>query len=203
MGHLLSKLAFLTFLGFAVIMLTGPVLGLLGVVVGLGVAVLSVILPFAFVGFLIWLPFYLFDQWRRSQNPVGRQWQAQHPGKRMAQFQQMGQHPGMGQQQQQMWSPLARRCGGAVRQTADAARAAGEQCCAFGHALGGIFLETVCGAATLGILAAFVATELPHRQMENYVVVGILLGSLFGFLIGLANHTPSRRAACNDGPRET
>jgi hypothetical protein len=48
-GYLFRKLVFLTFLGFAVMVLFGPI-----------VAIASVILPFALVGFLVWIPFQLF-----------------------------------------------------------------------------------------------------------------------------------------------
>jgi hypothetical protein len=54
--EIIRKVALLTLLGFLVVFLTGPVLTVLGV-----------ILPFALVGLLVWLPFRLFVQ-RRAIN---------------------------------------------------------------------------------------------------------------------------------------
>jgi len=58
-GDIVRKVALLTLVGFLVVFLIGPVLTLLGV-----------ILPFALVGFLVWLPFRLFVQ-RRQVNWSG------------------------------------------------------------------------------------------------------------------------------------
>jgi hypothetical protein len=52
-ADIVRKVGFLTLLGFLIVFLIGPVLTLLGV-----------ILPFALVGFLVWLPFRLFVQKR-------------------------------------------------------------------------------------------------------------------------------------------
>lgn len=53
MADMVRKLGVLTLLGFLIVFLIGPVLTVLGV-----------ILPFALVGFLVWLPFRLFVQKR-------------------------------------------------------------------------------------------------------------------------------------------
>jgi hypothetical protein len=53
-ANLVRKVALLTLVGFLVVFLIGPVLTVLGV-----------ILPFALVGFLVWLPFRLFVQRRQ------------------------------------------------------------------------------------------------------------------------------------------
>ena len=52
-ADIVRKVGLLTLLGFLIVFLIGPVLTLLGV-----------ILPFALVGFLVWLPFRLFVQKR-------------------------------------------------------------------------------------------------------------------------------------------
>jgi hypothetical protein len=52
-ADMVRKLGLLTLLGFLIVFLIGPVLTLLGV-----------ILPFALVGFLVWLPFRVFIQKR-------------------------------------------------------------------------------------------------------------------------------------------
>jgi hypothetical protein len=58
-AEIIRKVALLTVVGFLAVFLIGPVLTLVGVV-----------LPFALVGFLVWLPFRLFVQ-RRQVNWSG------------------------------------------------------------------------------------------------------------------------------------
>ncbi len=198
----LSKMAFLTFLGIAAVVLIGPGLGLVGVALGLMgaalglvVAVICVALPFAFIGVLVWLPFHLFDKGRRSRQQLNRL--------RYAQFQYQRQS-GMGgaqaqSQRQTAMPPAAQRCVGAVRRSTNAAWQHGRT---VGRTIGGVLMETLYGAATLGILAGLVATELPHHQAAGYVMAGIGLGAIFGFLIGLANYGASRHDLCKDGPGE-
>jgi hypothetical protein len=52
---LLGKLIFLTVLGFVAVVVSGPVLAILSVFLSLAFVLLS----FAFVGFLVWLPFHV------------------------------------------------------------------------------------------------------------------------------------------------
>jgi hypothetical protein len=205
-GFVLSKVAFLAFLGFAVVMLSGPSLALLGIAVGMTVAVVSVVLPFALIGLLIWLPFYLFDQARRRRL-TARQWQQQSLRRGLhepmaGQWQQQSQQGGQGQQQcqQQSSPPVIRQI---PRRVEKSAASTWNDCCHAGRTVGGILMETLCGAAVLGILAGFVASEMPRREMGGYIFVGTALGALFGFLIGLANYGQSRHSLCKDGPRES
>lgn len=52
-GQVLRKIFLLTVMGFAVVLLSGPVLAILSVLLSFG----AVIAGFALVGFLVWLPF--------------------------------------------------------------------------------------------------------------------------------------------------
>lgn len=53
-ANVFRKLIFLAALGFAVVLVSGPVLAILSVFLSLALVILS----FAFVGFLVWLPFH-------------------------------------------------------------------------------------------------------------------------------------------------
>src|SRR6516165_4561118 len=61
-GQILRKVIIFTLVGFLVVVLSGPVLTLLGV-----------LLPFALVGFLVWIPFQGYRLWRKGGWPSVRQ----------------------------------------------------------------------------------------------------------------------------------
>src|SRR6516165_1167826 len=60
-GQILRKVIIFTLVGFLVVVLSGPLLTVLGV-----------LLPFALVGFLVWLPFQGFRLWRQGGWPSVR-----------------------------------------------------------------------------------------------------------------------------------
>jgi hypothetical protein len=51
-----------------------------------------------------------------------------------------------------------------------------------------VILETVCGAIIVGTLAGMIGYDFRHHLRDTYVLCGILIGSLLGLLIGLANY---------------
>jgi len=68
----------------------------------------------------------------------------------------------------------------------------------FGRPVGGILLETACGSAILGSLAALTKGNVPGRMQEEYVVCAILIGMVVGIGVGVANYWPSRaRQQCS------
>ena len=80
-GSACKKIAFLTMLGFATLVLVGPVLAiaiaLVATFFSLVLTVASLVLPFLLVGLLVWVPFQMFQQgpqagWRCVRVP--RSW---------------------------------------------------------------------------------------------------------------------------------
>jgi hypothetical protein len=58
---LLRKLVLLAFIGFASLLLIGPIVALIASLLSFGLVLLSLALPFAVVGLLVWVPVRLFS----------------------------------------------------------------------------------------------------------------------------------------------
>jgi prepilin signal peptidase PulO-like enzyme (type II secretory pathway) len=150
-------------MGFAAVLLIGPILAVVGFVLSLVVAVVSSALPFLVVGFLIWLPFQLSCQRKRRPSSAGRSVQV---------------------------TPLHAAC-----ERTPVSR--WEKLRWLVRPVGGIMLETACGAVLLGGLAVLIAHDMRPREREEYLVCGTIIGSVVGLLVGLANYLPATPSAAD------
>jgi hypothetical protein len=162
MLQLLGKIAYFTVLGFVVIMLIGPVLGIAGA-----------ILPFALVGFAVWLAY------RGVQRLVGR-------------FRKEGKP-----------IPIELRTPRIVTQVREQVREkVRDKLVRTGRLqrAGRVLQEMVCGALVAGIVVAAFSWQSP--AMGESVAVASLAGAIIGFIVGRAipDDTRAMRVEC---PGET
>jgi hypothetical protein len=173
-----SRLAFLAMVGFLAMLLVGPAIAVVAVVVSVAFAILLVLvglflglLPLIAVGFLVCLPFYIFNH---NQHYC---WRLGSLTRRLSQafvvmpFQTFGM----------VMRGAARRCEAACERTRE-----------LGWAVAGISLETVSGAVILGSLAALLHTINPEHRLLGQAGIGAAIGAFVGFLVGVGNYWPAR-----------
>jgi hypothetical protein len=159
----LRKLVWFTVLGFATVILIGPVLAVLGTVV-----------PFALVGGLVWLAYQgvrrLVGRGRGQEKPaLPEVLQGARREARRAFAQ--------GIQKCSRWAPAA-RC---------RLRAAGGWVAVRGRAAGRRLLEILCGAL-VGALVSWLITG----AVDDYTALGALAGAALGFVAGGSKPQPAR-----------
>jgi hypothetical protein len=164
----LCHLGRLIVIGFMTMVLIGPVLGVLAALLWLIVTLLSIFLPFAVIGFLVWLPYRLLSGRGSAVNETKLFVKGT--------FQALVAAP----VRLLLWLPALARMG--LQKTWSA-----------GRRVGGILLETGCGAMLGGGLGWLTAAHFSTRERVFYVLGGVLAGAVFGLLVGLINHLPSFR----------
>jgi hypothetical protein len=175
--NVLGRIAFLTLVGFAGILLIGPVLGALGAVIGVLAAVIGVCLPFFIIGLLLRLVFwFIFEQ------GVGRGLVRLFTATVGGVFGLIGGVLGlMIALIRGTWHKLSRFVHwgwfNLSRITCTAA---------------GIMLETTGGAVIVGVLAGLTMHHLPAHQQGQYLAFGIIFGALFGLVVGISNYVPEK-----------
>jgi hypothetical protein len=164
----LRKLVWFTVLGFATVILIGPVL-----------AVLGTVLPFALVGALVWLAY------KGVRRLAGR-------GREKPALPEVLQEAGRGArrafaqgiQKCSGWAPAVRRWPPAARCRL---RAAGGWVAARGRSAGRRLLEILCGAL-VGALVSWLITG----AVDDYTALGALVGAALGFVAGGSKPQPAR-----------
>jgi hypothetical protein len=167
--YFLGRVFYFAFLGFLVLLLSGPALAFLGfafsialAIISFAIAILAVVLPFALLGFLIWAPLHALVSGKRVE-----------------------------------WRILGRICyffydklfrfpkrvltgmshsGQVVRQKVSGLS---------GH-IRVILIETACGALVgfmLGVMADYMSG---HPQIEGVIAIGALIGAVLGALVGIS-----------------
>jgi hypothetical protein len=158
----LHKMCLLAMVGFAVIFLSGPVIGLLSVIFSLVVSVFAILLPFALVGFLIWLPIRALTSgkhlaWREATTTT-----------------------------RSVCGGVFRRSYSACRYvtsgSAGGIRNLWHRIHFYPRAFGGLLLEVVSGAAVGAVLGG--ALGMRHDTYEASIPLGVLAGATLGFVIG-------------------
>jgi hypothetical protein len=163
-GHVLRKIGYFAAIGFLVILLAGPVLGLLSVVLSIAVAIFSValsvfvvLLPFVIVGFVIMAPI----EGALTGRPV-------------------------------QWSRLGDMCKGLWLKTWSLAWWFWKKLLGFLHFLRRkmaalsiyvrvVFWEVVCGALVGAFLGGMVAL---HDIDKPEIIIGALIGAVLGAVVG-------------------
>jgi hypothetical protein len=164
-GRVVRKFAFLAFLGFLVIVLSGPVLAIVSTIFSLGLALLSVLLPFAFLGLLFWVPFRLLS---RGAHVAGQD--IRDTGKALGQI-------GFGVP----YRACAQVCSGA----GEFGQRVRTRTHAIGSLVGGILLETFSGAA-VGTVLGVVESLRSHGSLQSTIMIGTGIGGLLGAVVGIS-----------------
>lgn len=165
-NSVVRKIAFFTLIGAGVVFLGGPVIGVVAVVLSLFIAAVSIILPFAIVGFLVWLPFHIL-----AHGPHETWKDAGKNGKALGEA--------------FVLRPM-RWCGRSCRQMAVAGENFAEGCRATGSFLARHVFEPACGCLVGTLTGAAVGMENGHL---SWSIGG---GAAFGALVGLAVNMASR-----------
>ena len=151
---LLRRLVFLALCGFVVVMVAGPVF-----------AVLGILIAFAAIGLLVWLPLRLLGfgkpiKWHRVRD-------AGH----------------------KCWGAVAVR-GNRVRgEILTRGQPYLTQACETGRYLGRIFRETMSGALVGAMLGLIPAVQYEHVRP---MILGACFGALVGAIVGLSSRSPAR-----------
>ena len=161
-GHLftavLRKLALLALIGFLVVVLIGPILAMLGVLVS-----------FAFIGLVVWLPIrtLLYGkpfEWHQVREASRRCGGA-------------------------VWGGWNRLAGGAVGE----GNLVLEKVQATGRVLAAIVREAACGALVGALLGMVVGPD--GSDPPPSMLIGAGFGAMLGILVALSSRAPARESA--------
>ncbi len=159
----LAKIGFLTLIGLATVFLAGPILTILALVLSVGLMIFCMVLPFALVGLLVWVPLRALFQgtsvaWKDTCD-IGKG----------------------------MWTCFVvpvRGCGRVVARTVDIGQRIRKRSHALASWLRGIFVETVSAALVGGLLGAFIGGS--NRGLGVSILFGALTGAVLGALVGVS-----------------
>ncbi len=168
-----KKVLWFTAIGWVVILLSGPVLGVVGT-----------ILPFALVGGLAWLVWwglhYALERYRlpavRDKLQANRIMPAMGQGARY-----------VGREAGRVFHAGFQHCREAMPALRVSRPWLSEKMSVFLRATGRLLLEIGCGAIVGGMLAYFVVDNT-----ERTVAIGALLGAAMGFVVGGPKREPVR-----------
>ncbi len=156
----LNKFGYLALLGFAAIMLTGPVIALMALAFSIVVGFFSVLLPFAVMGLILWLPIRAVtdspsEAWREASEAVQKVWRN------------VLEPP-------YLWF---RRFFAWIKTSSNSTRT-------FSMQIGGILLETICGAAVGAMIG--VAAEMGKETIETDAALCAAVGAAIGLFVGFS-----------------
>ena len=168
-GHIVRKVALMTLIGFLAVILSGPI-----------IAVLGVLLPFAVVGFLVWVPFRLLVVAKHGGWPAVRDTTRKAIRGVLA---------------IPLW--IATHVGSALKFVLGTV---------FGLIgfLGGIILPTLAGGFLGAVLGA--VGGMQHHDADFRIPAGAAIGASIGLLAGAWRSKPAKRvvirpvANCLHGP---
>jgi hypothetical protein len=157
-SNALRKFGYFAFMGFAALLLAGPLIGIVVALFSLFVAMISLLAPFAVIGLLVWVPIRVLSgsprkAWTEARQAGGTLWNSV------------------------LKPPLARGkricswAGGAFGSTRDRA----EQ-------VGGMLVETICGAAVGALLG--IAAGIGSQDSVVDAGMGAAAGAVVGMFVG-------------------
>jgi hypothetical protein len=166
LANIMSKLLYLALLGFLAVLLVGPIVGIIAAIISVTFSIVATILPFAFLGLLVWIVISLFTNGHRKT------WhEIRHAGG--STYRSTLERP---------MSHCARACRGTWRaghavwskfRPAERYRKAQDVCA-----------ETAVACAETAAATACAVRRGTHRAVE--VVIEVFSGALIGTLVGLA-----------------
>jgi hypothetical protein len=162
-GDFFRRIGFFTLIGFAVLFLSAPLIALVSAVISLVLIVVSFVLPFALIGFLIWLPL------RGFRNGASAAWNDLRAGSEVVRGTVQ-----WGYRQTTSAAGKIVRSGNAIRWMVHEKA----------HVLGGVVLEILSGTL-LGVLFGTIA-QFRHTIEADPIVVCGLIGALLGTLVAIS-----------------
>jgi len=206
---MLRKIGFLALIGFLVLVLGGPVLGLVAALFSLGLAIASVVLPFALIGFIAWFVYQLLfghgtETWHQVRGSAQHFYQDVAAGPLDACKQgcknaiNLGQATGrrahgLGYFVGRLLSLPFRITMALGRGLFRVARGLADRTRFTFRFVGAIFTETLCGAFVGALLGALGVTH--GQDTEIAILLGAIGGALLGILLGV-----TRPAAVHASP---
>jgi hypothetical protein len=175
-ADVLRKVLFLALFGFLAVMLAGPVLALVSIFISLILSVVAVVLPFALIGLLLWLPFQALVLGRKID------------------WHKIGRAGGV------FFRGAFGALGGVVRGGFRILGAVGSKLKAVALFVSRIVLDLVGGALAGGVLG--VIGGKIHGDVEGRVPIAMLIGAGVGLVVALARLTErSKPAVTKEAPK--
>jgi hypothetical protein len=173
LSAVVRKLCFFTLMGFLALILLGPVIAVVATLLSLVLTVLLLVLPFAVIGYLVWIPYQVLSRDKQAAwNNIRDAGLAFH---------------------QALVVVPAGICAQVCRGGARIGRFALEKTRRLKKFLAGIATETVCGTLVGGVVGMVGSLIHQDNPLEWRVPVGFLLGAIIGALIGLVWTKPAKQ----------
>jgi hypothetical protein len=174
-GSFVRKVFWLAALGFGVLFLSGPVIAIVSLVLGLFLSIASVLFPFVLLGLIFWLPIRAIAggknvSWTDVQSRATTIWR-------------------------RSFVVPVRTANGVCRGAVTRFHGAGERIRSGAQSLGAFFVEVFCGAA-VGALFGLIAC-LDHPRPEYLTYAGSA-GAVLGIGVGLSRFR-AWRSELSDG----
>jgi hypothetical protein len=162
-GCFVRKVFCLAAIGFGVIVLSGPVIAIVSVFLGIVLSIASVLFPFVLIGLVVGLPLRAIfgdkkTNWSDVQKRAGVVWRGS-------------------------FVLPVRTANGVCRGAVTRFYGAGERIRSGAQSLGAFFIEVLCGAA-VGTLFGLIAS-LEHPR-EDYLIYAGSAGAVLGIGVGLS-----------------
>jgi hypothetical protein len=162
-GCFLRKVFWFAALGFGVLFLSGPVIGIVCAILALVLGIASTLFPFVIIGLLVWLPFRALFKgkqptWADLHENAGMVWKASFV---------------------MPVNAAAEVCRGAVTRF----RGAGDRIKSGAQSLGAFFVEVISGAAVGALFGLIASLEHPRKE---YLLYAGSAGAVMGIGVGLS-----------------
>jgi hypothetical protein len=176
-GGFFRRIGFFALIGFAVLFLSAPIIALVSAVISLVLVVVSFVLPFALIGFLVWLPL------RGFRNGAGAAWKDLRAGSEVI-------HGTI-----QSASRLATSMTGKVVQTGNGLISAAHE---KAHFVGIVLLEILSGTL-VGVLFGSILQFHHPIEWEPVALCGAI-GATLGTLVAISRARFYGRHATQEKP---
>lgn len=162
-GCLVRKVLWFAALGFGVLFLSGPVIGIVLALLAVVLSIASTLFPFVIIGLLVWLPFRALSKgkqpnWSELRENAGKVWKASFV---------MPVHT------------ATDVCRGAVTRF----QGAGDRIRSGAQSLGAFFVEVISGAAVGALFGLIASLEHPRKE---YLLYAGSAGAVMGIGVGLS-----------------
>jgi hypothetical protein len=172
------KILAFVLLGLAIVFLSGPVIAVVAILFSVAFAIVSPLLPFALIGFLVWLPFRLLKVGKTAA------WSDVHYK--------------AGVICKTAFAGPVQTAAGVCKQAVSRSHECAERARLTAYNLGAFFCEVICGAA-VGALFGYLVTYDPEAKhvAEDPIIIAAMAGALLGIGVGL-----SRFQGCHTEPAQ-
>jgi hypothetical protein len=163
-GCFIRKVFWLAALGFGVLFLSGPVVGIVSLVLGLFLGIASLLFPFVIIGLIVWLPIRALAKgknpptWSDVQERAGVLWRGS-------------------------FVVPVRTANGICRGAVTRFYGAGDRIRSGAQSLGAFFVEVFCGAAVGTLFGLMASLEHPR---QDYLIYAGSAGAVLGIGVGLS-----------------